>query len=67
MVHAPAKSTEKTLMNFTDDENRLYQKLFQESLRLDQERISFTYLQAYLETIGTEKTIRIEHEIKSTT
>lgn len=50
VVHAPAKSTEKTLQYLTEAENSLYQKLQQESLRLEQERISFSYLQTYLET-----------------
>ena len=49
VVYAPAKSTEKTLQYLTQAENELYQKLQQESLRLEQERISFTYLQAYLD------------------
>ncbi|NOQ14173.1 MAG: DUF2399 domain-containing protein [Methyloprofundus sp.] len=49
VVDTPAKSTEKTLQHLTQAENSLYQKLLQESLRLEQERISFTYLQAYLD------------------
>ncbi|NOR80094.1 MAG: DUF2399 domain-containing protein [Methyloprofundus sp.] len=49
-VHAPAKSTVKALQHLTKAENELYQKVQQESLRLEQERISFTFLQTYLET-----------------
>ncbi len=48
VVHAPSKSTEKELHCLSADENKLYQKLWQKSLRLEQERISFTYLQRYL-------------------
>lgn len=48
VIHAPSKSTEKELQFLTEDENKLYQKLSQESLRLEQERISFSYLQKYL-------------------
>lgn len=49
VVYAPAKSTEKALQYLTQAENELYQKLLQESLRLEQERINFTYLQVYLD------------------
>jgi len=49
VVHAPAKSTVKALQHLTKAENELYQKIQQESLRLEQERISFTFLQTYLE------------------
>lgn len=50
VVHVTTKSPEKTLQYLTEDESRLYQKLQQESLRLEQERISFTYLQAFLQS-----------------
>lgn len=52
VVDAPSNtsnSTEKTLNYLTSDEYQLYQKLQQESLRLEQERISFGYLQAFLD------------------
>ncbi len=48
-VHAPSNSSEKTLNSLSTEENQLYQQLQQESLRLEQERISFGYLQAYLD------------------
>ena len=48
VVHAPTKSTEKSLKHLSDNENLLYQRLHHESLRLEQERISFSYLQQYL-------------------
>lgn len=57
VIHAPAKSMEKALSHLTKTENKLYQKLHQESLRLEQERISFTYLQAYLEQEISERVI----------
>ena len=49
VVNDPTKSTEKELTLLTDSEARLYRKLLGESLRLEQERISFNYLQCYLE------------------
>jgi len=45
-------SSEKTLNYLTDDEQQLYQKLQQESLRLEQERISFAYLQTVLDAMN---------------
>ncbi|OQK15363.1 hypothetical protein AU255_17995 [Methyloprofundus sedimenti] len=48
VVHAPTKITEKILKHLSDEENLLYQHLHQECLRLEQERISFSYLQQYL-------------------
>lgn len=49
VVHDPTKSTEKKLLLLTEAETELYHKLHDESLRLEQERISFIYLQRYLE------------------
>ena len=49
VVDDPTKSPEKELPLLSDTETRLYHKLQSESLRLEQERISFSYLQRYLE------------------
>ena len=51
-VEEPASTSEqKPLPNLTGDENRLYQHLQHTLLRLEQERISFSYLQRYLLSI----------------
>ena len=49
VVKVSTKSAEKELRYLTEDERLLYDKLQQESLRLEQERISFAYLQEYLD------------------
>ncbi|WP_263459185.1 DUF2220 domain-containing protein [Bathymodiolus platifrons methanotrophic gill symbiont] len=48
VVHAPTQSIEKELQYLTEEECLLYQKLHHGSLRLEQERISFNYLQKSL-------------------
>lgn len=48
-VHESITSSEqKPLTNLTDAEDQLYQKLQQTLLRLEQERVSFAYLQRFL-------------------
>ena len=48
--NVPANNAEKSLSFLTRDENNLYKKLQQESLRLEQERISFVYFQKRLDS-----------------
>jgi len=45
------KSEQQTLSHLMDDENKLYQKLQKSLLRLEQERISFLYLQGALKAL----------------
>jgi hypothetical protein len=47
----PENSVEKNLKYLTAEENYLYAKLQQQSLRLEQERISFSYLQEILDKL----------------
>lgn len=51
VVANPIKNTAKSLHHLTKNEKNLYYKLQQESLRLEQERISFSYFQQCLSNL----------------
>lgn len=49
------KSEQKALSHLTDEENSLYQQLQHSLIRLEQERIAFSYLQQILNSINSIK------------